>query len=97
MPRDAPGDEGDLAGVRRLAHRSSAAAAASDAGSETAADDRFGLDALDHAGEHLPGPHSKMWRDAAGAQRLDRLDPADRAERLAIERIADRRRLGLAP
>ena len=43
----------------------------------------------------LPGPHSTMCVDAARADRLHRLDPAHRAEGLAIQRVADRRRVGL--
>ena len=80
------GDQGDLRrGRRRVAHlQQRLGRRSATPGRCTATDSRVGVDALDHAGQHLAGAAFDDVGDAAGADRLHRLDPAHRAEGLAV-------------
>ena len=74
-----------------LTHFSAFSAAASDAGSAIACRRRAsGIDALDHAGQHLARPAFDDVGDARARHALDRLDPAHRAAAWRAERVADR-------
>ena len=92
MPREAPVTRATWPAIATSLMPAAPSPRPATPGRDSVGRHRLGVDALDHAGQHLARAALDDVRQPARAQRLHHLDPAHRAEGLAVERVADRRR-----